>query len=209
MNWRLDIGAARGDNKNMDLIKTINERRSIRKYRTGAVPDEIVLEILESARKAPSWANTQVCRFIVVKDQMVKESLREALASTNPAYQALAEAPLVICVVAKRGLSGFSKGEARTDKGDWFMFDAGIAMEHIVLAAWNHGLGTVHVGSFDAKKAEAVLKVPEGYSIVEMTPLGYFDDPTTPRTPRKPLQETVFLNSFGEPFIPKRAVDSE
>ena len=44
MNWRLDIGAARGDNKNMDLIKTINERRSIRKYRTGAVPDEIVLD---------------------------------------------------------------------------------------------------------------------------------------------------------------------
>jgi len=80
------------------------------------------------------------------------------------------------------------------------MFDAGIAMEHIVLAAWNFGLGTVHVGNFDAKKAESLLKIPEGFSIVEMTPLGYFSE--TPReTPRKPLSEIVFLDAFGELYL--------
>ena len=80
------------------------------------------------------------------------------------------------------------------------MFDAGIAMEHIALAAWNFGLGTVHVGSFDAEKAEGVLEIPLGYSITEMMPVGYFDD--IPReTPRKPLSEIIFLNRFGQSFF--------
>jgi nitroreductase len=184
----------------MDLLKAIQERRSVRKYKDTPVPDEIIREILETARRSPSWANTQVWRFIVVKDQKIKEQLRDALSPTNPARQAFVDAPVIICVAAQRGRSGFSRGEAATDKGDWFMFDCGIAMEHIVLAAWNFGLGTVHVGSFDAKKTDEILHIPEGHNIVEMTPLGYFDDPTTKQTPRKPLSEIVFLNTFGEPL---------
>jgi len=189
----------------MDLLKTIHERRSIRKYRQDPVPEEIILEVLEAARRSPSWANTQVWRFIVVKDQAIKERIAsETFPGGNPARQALIDAPVVICIAAKRELSGFYKGQAATDKGDWFMFDAGIAMEHIVLAAWNFGLGTVHVGLFDAKKAEGILKIPEGFSIVEMTPIGYFDE--TPgevpkQTPRKPLKEITYLDTFGTDYI--------
>ena len=182
----------------MDLMKAIQERRSIRKYKGDAVPDEIIRDILEAARRSPSWANTQVWRFIVVKDKAIKAQLSEAVGGTNPARQAMLDAPALICVAAQRGVSGCYKGEARTDKGDyWFMFDCGIAMEHVALAAWNFGLGTVHVGSFDAKKAEEALKVPEGYAMVAMTPLGYFDEAPGER-PRKSLEEVAFLNYFGE-----------
>jgi nitroreductase len=62
------------------------------------------------------------------------------------------------------------------------------------------GLGTVHVGLFDAKKAQEVLEIPDEYSIVEMTPLGYFEETPKP-TPRKPLNEIVFLDIFGQPYI--------
>ncbi|MCX8021919.1 MAG: nitroreductase family protein [Syntrophorhabdaceae bacterium] len=183
----------------MELLKAIHERRSVRKYKQDSVPDEIIFEILEAARRAPSWANTQTWRFIVVKDQEIKRLLSETLGQTNPAKNSIIEAPVLICVACEKGVSGFSKGVARTDKGDWFMFDAGIAMEHIVLAAWNFGLGTCHVGSFDAPKAEEILKIPEKFAIVEMTPLGYFDyEPK--QTPRKPLEEIVYLNVFGEPY---------
>jgi len=189
----------------MDLLKVIHERRSIRKYRQDPVPEEIIIEILEAARRSPSWANTQVWRFIVVKDQAIKERFAaEIFPGANPARQAIIDAPVLICVAAQRGLSGFHKGQVTTDKGDWFMFDAGIAMEHIVLAAWNFGLGTVHVGLFDAKKAEEILKIPDGFSITEMAPLGYFDE--TPgeapkQTPRKPLKEIAYLNTFGTEYI--------
>jgi len=190
----------------MDLLKAIHERRSIRRYRQDPVPEEIIVEILEAARRSPSWANTQVWRFIVVKDQAIKERLASEIfpGGSNPARQAIVDAPALICVAAKRELAGFYKGQAATDKGDWFMFDAGIAMEHIVLAAWNFGLGTVHVGLFDAKKAEEILKIPDGFSITAMTPLGYFDETPgeAPKfTPRKPLKEIAYLNAFGTEYI--------
>lgn len=184
----------------MDILKVIQERRSIRKYKTDPVPEEILLEILEAARRAPSWANTQVCRFIVVKNEETKRLLSDTLTPTNPSRNGVIEAPVVICLAAKKDVSGFFKGQATTDKGDWLMFDAGIAMEHIVLAAWNFGLGTCHVGAFDAKKAEAILKIPEDYAIVEMTPVGYFD--TAPaEKPRKLLNEIIYLERFGESYI--------
>jgi len=184
----------------MDLIKAIHERRSVRKFKKDNIPDEIITEILDAARWSPSWANTQVCRYIVVKDQTIKEKLSDTLSPNNPARNGIIEAPVVICLFAKRGVSGFYKGTASTNKGDWFMFDAGIAMEHIVLAAWNFGLGTVHVGMFDADKAQAFLSIPSEFSIVEMTPLGYFDD-VPKATPRKHLQELTFLDKFGNPYI--------
>jgi nitroreductase len=53
---------------------------------------------------------------------------------------------------------------------------------------------------FDGTKAEEILKVPEGYSIVSMTPLGYFDTPPDAK-PRKPLQEILYLNTYGESYI--------
>lgn len=183
----------------MDLLKAIWERGSVRKYRSDPIPDEILVQVLEAARRSPSWANKQVWRFIIVKDQRIKERVQDTLRPTNPARQAITDAPVLICVAAQRGRSGYGQGEARTDKGDWFMFDTGIAMEHIVLAAWNFGLGTVHVGSFNAERAETILKIPEGFNIVEMTPLGYFDE-TPAQTPRKPLSEIAFLNAFGEPL---------
>lgn len=184
----------------MEFLSVIQQRRSVRTYKKDDVPEQIVREVLEAARIAPSWANTQVARWIVVRDESIKKALFDTLTSTNPARKALLEAPYVVCLAAQKGLAGFYKNQAATDKGDWFMYDAGVAMEHLVLAATSFGLGTVHVGLFDAKKAEEVLKIPDGYAIVTMTPLGYFEELPAPR-PRKPLKEIVFLNKFGEPYI--------
>lgn len=184
----------------MELLKAIKDRRSVRHYRGDSIPDEILAEVLGAARCSPSWANTQVWRFIVVKDTGIKERLRDCLGPQNPARAAIVEAPVVICVAAQRNVSGCRNGTPTTNKGDWFMFDAGIALEHIALTAWNFGLGTVHVGSFDADKAEDILNIPDGYSITEMMPLGYFDE--VPReTPRKPLSGITYLDRFGEPFF--------
>ena len=185
----------------MDLLTAIRERRSIRKYRQDPVSDELILTCIEAARIAPSWHNSQIWRFVVIKDPAIKEAAAGALTSWNPARQALLDAPVAICLVAQRNVSGILKGEPVTDKGDWFMFDCGIAMEHLVLAAWSLGLGAVHVGAFDAKKVEEVLSVPEGYSVVAMTPLGYFDKQPDAR-PRKSIEEILYLDGFGKAYTP-------
>ena len=176
----------------MEVMEAIKTRRSIRKYKTSPVDDETVDLVLEAARWAPSWANTQCRRFIVIRDSGIKAELAETLGK-NRAAEAVGNAPVVIVACAELGKSGYYRGEY---KGDWYMFDVALAMQNLVLAAHSLGLGTVHVGLFDAKKAEAILEVPDGFCVVEMTPLGYPDEQPDV-TPRKELSEIVFYDRYG------------
>lgn len=77
------------------------------------------------------------------------------------------------------------------------MFDVGVAMENLCLAAHSLGLGTVMVGLFDARKVERLLAVPDNIAVVAMTPLGYpHHDVSAPR--RKELVEFVHHETYGK-----------
>jgi nitroreductase len=194
----------------MDLFDALKSRRSIRRYKTDPVDDKQIEAILEAGRWAPSWANTQCWRFIVIRDIKVKTQLAETMMTVklpdreipNPAFNAVNTAPVVIAVCAQTEISGVKHGtsgaaiEYATDKGDWFMFDIALAVENMLLAAHGLGLGTVIVGAFDAPKAERVLNVPKGYRIVTFFPVGVPELPgKTP--PRKELNEIVIKDRFS------------
>jgi len=180
----------------MEVLDAIKTRRSIRRYREDAVDEKTLEVVLDAAHWAPSWANTQCWRFVVVQDGRMRAELAETLSEGNPAHEAIRDAPVVIVACAELEKSGFYRGEPRTDKGDWFMFDVALAMQNLVLAAHALGLATVHVGLFDAARAEDLLDVPDGYCAVAMTPLGYPDqEARTP--PRRDLTDMVFYEKFG------------
>jgi len=180
----------------MEVLEAIKARRSIRKYKTTPVDDKTVEQVLEAARWAPSWKNTQCWRFIVVRDDNIKAELANTLID-NPATDAIMKAPVVIVACAELGKSGYHQEKPATDKGDWwYMSDVALAMQNLMLAAHSLGLGTVPVGLFDAKKAASILKVPDGLCVVEMTPLGYPDQEPKVR-PRKELSEIVSYDSYG------------
>ncbi len=179
----------------MELMEAIKGRRSIRRYKTDPVPEEALKTILEAVRWSPSWANTQCWEVVVVKEAKMKSELANTLTPTNPARSAMIEAPLVIVLCGKKGVSGFKKGEATTIKGDWLMFDTGIAMQTLCLTAHSLGLGTVIIGLFDHKKAEEILGVPADREVVAMTPLGYPSaESVTPK--RKEISEFVFDDRY-------------
>ncbi len=190
----------------MDLMQAIRERRSIRKYRADPVPEEELKAVLEAARLSPSWANTQCWRLVVVRNPDTKAKLAEALTPMRPggknnAFEAVRNAPVVIVVCAERGLSGCysggdKKGVPATDKGQWwFMFDVGLAMQNLTLAAHTLGMGTVHVGLFDAPAVARILGVPDNVAVVEIVPLGRSDE-TPPARPRKEQSEFVFYEKY-------------
>jgi len=181
----------------MDVTDAITGRRSIRKYRDAVPSEDDILFVLEAARHAPSWANTQCWEFILVTDATLKSRLAETLPEKNPARPAIEQAPVVIAACGRKGISGFFKGSAATDKGDWLLFDLALALQNLTLAAFSRGLGTVHVGFFDSARAEAILKVPDSVAVVELLPLGFPDGEGRP-TPRKGLDEFVFLNAYGQ-----------
>jgi nitroreductase len=190
----------------VELFDAVKTRRSIRRYTDAPVDDKHIEAILEAGRWAPSWSNTQCWRFIVVRDPAVKARLGDTLVPLklpnktidNPSLKTVKTAPVVIVACAELGRSGFNGGAVATDKGDWFMFDVALAMQNIALAAHALGLGTVHVGLFDAKKAAEILGLPTGFCVVEMVPLGCPDPAYEVKVPpRKALSEIVFRDKWG------------
>ena len=157
-----------------EFVEIVKTRRSIRKYEDRNVPLETLDTILEAVRWSPSWANTQCWEIVVVRDPVVKQQLQATLPPKgNPAAGAMLQAPVVLALCGRLKSSGYYKDQAPTKLGDWFMFDLGIACQTICLTAHALGLGTVVVGLFDHDRARTVLKVPEGYELVAMIPLGF------------------------------------
>lgn len=195
----------------METLEAINTRRSIRKYKADPVDDKKINVILEAGRWAPSWANTQCSRFVVVRDAKVRAALADTVMKMKtpdgkevltPAAVAINTVPVVIAVCAEMGKSGTKPGsggggEYITDKGDWFMFDTALAVQNMVLAAHAQGLGTVIMGAFNPQQAEKVLNVPKGYRITAMFPVGV-PDQEGKAPPRKELSEIVIKDKWGK-----------
>jgi len=181
----------------VELMEAIKGRRSIRKYKPDPVPDDTLRGVFEGVRWAPSWANTQCWEVIVVKDPKVKSEILRTVPETNRAHSAMVEAPVILVLCGKKAISGYYGGKPATVKGDWLMFDTGLAMQNLCLAAHDLGLGTVIVGLFDHKKAEEILGVPESVEVVAMTPLGYPAAEGSVRK-RKEFSEFVFYEKYPE-----------
>ncbi|MBA7666341.1 NADPH-flavin oxidoreductase [subsurface metagenome] len=180
----------------MEVLEAIRTRRSVRQYKATPIDDKTLELILEAARWAPSWSNTQCWRFIVVRDDKVKKELATTIPKANRARDCVENAPVTIVACAEIGKAGYLHGKFIPDKNEWwYMFDIALAMQNLVLAAHSLGLGTVYTGWFDPQKAASILGVPPGFSVVAMTPLGYPDlKPKT--TPRRELSQTVFYDKF-------------
>jgi len=162
----------------MEFDEVIKKRQSIRKYRPDPIPKEMIREILEAARIAPSGGNRQPWYFIVVQD-------KENIAKLAGRQQWAAEAPVMILgLVDKRQRASF------------YYNDLGIAFEHIVLKATDLGLGTCWMGmSRRSDEARELLGVPEELEVIIQTPLGYPAE-TPERRGRKTLEEIVSWEKF-------------
>jgi len=190
------------EGERMDALECLLTRRSVRKFADRNVDNETLRKVIEAARHAPSWANTQCWEFIVVRDSGVKEQLLETFPEANAARKSVLQAPVVLAILAKQGLAGYYQGKPATSKGDgWSMYDVGLASQNLSLAAHALGLGSVILGLFDTAAAEKVLSVPENTTLVALMPMGYPEKMPTVVPPRKQLCEFVFLNKYESPWV--------
>lgn len=186
----------------MDTLEAIKTRRSVRKFSDAAVEDQKLQTVLEAVQAAPSWSNMQCWRMVVVKNAETRSKISdlsyvESFFSTrgyksNPAQKGIADAPVVIVLCAVPEQSGEMKGQ------HYYMTDAGIASENLMLAAHAVGLATVFVGVFDEEKIGDLLEIPAGIRIVGLFPLGYPLTEPKAGPPRKPLDEIVYYEKWKE-----------
>ena len=136
--------------------------------------------MLEAARLAPSAANRQSFQLIVVSTAGKRESLLRIYSRNF-----FVEAPLVICACAMP-----AQAWSRRDRMNYSIVDVALALDHLVLAATELGLGTCWIAAFDPDAARELLALPEGVEPIAFTPLGYPAD-TPGAKNRKPLSELV------------------
>ena len=180
----------------MELFEAIKTRRSVRAYQDKPVEDEKLQSVLDAVRMAPSWANMQCWRMVVVKDRATQEKISDLSYvesffapkgyKSNPSKKALAAAPVVIALCADPAQSGVLWDQ------NYYLVDAGIAAQNLMLAARGLGLGTVFVGVYDEEKLKELLNIPASIRIIGLLPLGYPTEEKKDGPKRKPLDEICF-----------------
>ncbi|MDQ1327167.1 MAG: hypothetical protein QG641_447 [Candidatus Poribacteria bacterium] len=160
----------------MEFTEVIAKRRSIRKYKSNPIPETKLQNLYEALRMAPTGANLQDFNFIFVKD----EEKRQRIATEAGHQGFIAEAPVLMIAVCNPG------GE----------FNVAIAVDHMILAATNEGLGTCWVGWFEREPVKEILGIPESKEAVILVPIGYPDESPDARQ-RKSLEELIMIDSYG------------
>lgn len=127
----------------------------------------------------------------MVKDLKLRTAITAAFGEGNPGRKAIVQAPVVVVLCALP-----NESEVWEEK-DFMMLDAGLAMEHLVLAATELGLGSCWQGLFTEEIVKEVLNVPNEVRVLAMTPIGYSAEERRPR-PRKGINEIVFNESWGD-----------
>ena len=200
----------------MELLRTIQSRRSIRKFKSDPVPDSCIQELLEAARRAPSGSNLQPARYVVIKSEKERAKLKEC----TP-LPFVVNAPVVIACCIDKGVMDNSMERYKelmaadafvdTPLADGAMVEAyarrrrsldpaviraylalnaAIAIEHIALRAVDLGLGSCWIMMFDNEKTRRILELDDRYDVVALLPVGYPDQSPAAR-PRVPMAELV------------------
>ena len=165
----------------MSTVDLILSRRSIRRYENKDIPEEILKQILETGRQAPSAVNRQPIRFVIVNDHDLLKNLCNNLITRFVKYAPLA---IVGCANTKSLLTG-----------KWAVVDATIAMENMVISAWSLGIGSCWIGACNEKKVKNLLKIPDGWKVVALLTFGYPAE--KPKEKKKKSFEEMFrFNSF-------------
>jgi nitroreductase len=164
----------------MDFSELIKARYSVRAYKPDPVEDHKLAQVLEAARLAPTAANRQPFQIVVIHTAGREDELKRVY---NRGW--FVQAPLVLCAC---GIP--ADNWVRMDGKNYNDVDVAIAMDHLILAAADIGLGTCWIAAFDPAAAREVLKLPDEVEPVAFTPLGYPADTLRPKS-RKPLETLV------------------
>lgn len=166
----------------MEYYEVIQQRHSVRSYTSDPVEAEKLRRILEAAVLAPTAANRQAFKVIVIETRGHEEELKKIY---NKPW--LIEASYVLCVCSVP-----EKCWVRSDKKVYSDVDAAIVMDHIILAATAEGLGTCWIGAFNPLAAKEVLELDDSLEPIAFTPLGYARETAYTRVRKSPADLVIY-----------------
>jgi nitroreductase len=165
----------------MNCIEKVLTRRSFRKFKNDPISEEVLRNILEAGRQAPSATNNQPWHFVVLRDKKGKEAC--AFQGFNRWVNG---ASFVI-------VGFYRQSEVIIEKLS--LMDVTIALQNMVVAGWVQGVGSCWMGAFDERKLEEALNLPVDSRIVGAIAFGVPDE--NPRQPiKKPIDEIFHVDKW-------------
>ena len=177
----------------MNVIECIKTRRSVRRFSDDLISKELFEEIIDLARMAPTWKNTQTLRYMLIQDKdIINKICEDCLLGFEHNSKTVSKCKNLVLLLQVNGRCGYERdGSFTTSKGTgWEMFDAGIAAQTFCLVAHDKGIGSVILGIFDDAKIAEVVGISEGQTVAAVIPIGvpaFMPEPT----PRKEVSELV------------------
>ncbi|MFZ8849158.1 MAG: nitroreductase family protein [Thermoproteota archaeon] len=170
----------------MEVYDYVIKKLDIREYSQKEIPKDIKLKILEAARSTGSGKNLQHWRFIVVKD---KENLKK-LADDSITGKWIVNANFAVIVL--------------TDpKYPFHLIDAGRVVQNMQIAAWGYGIASCIFTGINKEKLRKDFNIPEDLEPSVVVGFGYPVKKIKGKKNRKPLNELVFIEKYGNPFNPE------
>jgi nitroreductase len=168
----------------VDVLNLLKSRRSIRIYQDKPVPQDLLLQILEAGRWAPTGANLQPWHFIVVTDPETRKRIGEVARFFFIKSSYVENAPVVLVL-------GFD-----TRKGKYGRYDATLAGGNMMTMATSLGLGTCWIGAFDELKVKEILEIPKNIEVISLITLGYSEEKAE-APPRLELEKIAHWESWS------------
>lgn len=179
----------------MDFYDVIENRKSIRLFKTNSIEKGKINRMIKAAMMAPSWKNHTSYKFIIVDDKKIKNKLADTIMNDSDfTADAVKKAPLLAVVAADPDESGEVSGK------EYYLVDSAIAMEHFVLAATAEGYGTCWVGAFNEREARTILNIPDNFRVVAMTPVGEIEEDKE-HFPPKNTGDIIYENRWDNSFL--------
>jgi nitroreductase len=175
----------------METLQAISTRRSVRKFLDKEIPITVIKTILGAGLKAPTGGNRQPWRFIVVTD---KDKIRKFDPEFHQPCVENASAVIVACA------NPHDTWEKYDENDQCYILDTAAAIQNMLLAIHDLGLGGVWVLSFSKREVRKQLDIPTHWQIISIVPFGYYEDKGSTKT-KKTMSDVTFLNSANSPLI--------
>ncbi len=186
----------------MKVYEAILKRRSIRRFKDKAVPDEVLERCIDAARVAPSGRNQQVCEYIVVNDAKVLPGVFENIGGSakmppekgGPRPEQTPKAYTIVLI------NKANEGDANRRRVT--LIDVGLAAENIILTALEQGIGCCPILMFNEGDLKLLLEIPDNYDIALVIAMGYPDESPVAEPAKDSLN--IWVDDKGLRHVPKR-----
>ncbi len=185
----------------MELEKVIKQRRTIRKFKSGKIEHEVLVDLIDAARLAPSASNVQPLKYMIVEDEQLVEKVYKCVKwakyiAPEPYHDETGKPSAFIVVLIDSDI-----------RESGYEIDIGAAVENILLSAYDKGIGTCWMGAINRTKIRQSLNIPQKYLLNTVIALGYKDEDPVIEGLDEEGSIRYYKDEDGTLHVPKRSLD--